>query len=240
MTLDARPWVLPTVSRAAAEVSQRLGVGRSLAFQSSKGPATLTLLPCTTAPVTGPWQPLHTRAGILYLADTGPLVTALGDLPAVLDATAQAWYRELLIEQFAAPIHQTWGPLALAPSLGELPAEADLRLHCLVQAERTRVACQAACTVSTASALLAPLAAPVGLRHLPPTLRLYAPVVLGQVTVTPRMLGALAPGDVLLLDTALTPDGEGSIDVFGHRWRCHAERPGQPLDFVYAEVLADE
>ncbi|MFP1768618.1 FliM/FliN family flagellar motor switch protein [Lonsdalea quercina] len=239
-SLSPSPLRLRALTPSQTRVSQQLAEGCRFAFSfddGRQGELRLSLASLRESkPPARVWQ---SAAGCFSLSDPTPALSLMSDCPALLptqedDPTAAAWFWALFNHALSPQLYTLLGPLT--PVNGDIAADAiPLWLDVQVAARRARsLLCMAG------SELLSLLRQPgwfSSVFPLPQTLPISMPLTLAEVTLSPRQVYALEPGDLIYPPTcSFSPQGDGLISVGGRRFRGQLQWSGlTPTHFIIAE-----
>lgn len=234
------PVKLRSLTPLQARLSQQLAESCRFAFHFNdgrQGELRLTLAPpqAPAAPHYG-WQ---SAAGGFSLSDPEPVLSLMSDCPALLptqeeDPTATAWFWALFNDGLSPPLYTLLGPLT--PFNDDIATDAvSLWLDVQVEARRARSLLRIG-----ADELLLWLRQPGWFSSTPPlpsTLPIAMPLMLAKVTLSPKEIDTLEPGDLIYPPIcSFSPHGEGFISLGGRRFQGQLQWDGlTPTHFLIAE-----
>lgn len=234
------PIKLRSLTPLQARLSQQLAEGGRFAFRFNDGRRGELCL--TLASPQAPAAPAHvwqSAAGCFSLSDPESVLSLMSDCPALLptqeeDPTAAAWFWALFNEGLSPQLSALLGPLT--PFNDDIAAGAiSLWLDVQVDARRARSLLRIG-----ADELLSWLRQPGWLSSTPPlpsTLPITVPLTLAKVTLSPKEIDALEPGDLIYPpNCSFSPLGEGFVSLGGRRFQGQLQWDGlTPTHFLIAE-----
>ncbi|RAT64186.1 hypothetical protein AU501_01160 [Lonsdalea populi] len=234
------PLRLRTLTPLQAQLSQQLAEGCRFAFRfddGRRGELRLAL-----ASLQEPATPAHawqSTAGRISLSDPATVLSLMSDCPALLptqeeDPTAAEWFWALFNDGLSPQLYTLLGPLT--PVNDNIATEViPLWLDVQVEARRARSLLRIG-----AGELLPLLRQPGWFSYtppLPPTLPISVPLTLANVTLSPKQINALEPGDLIYPPTcSFSPHGDGFVSLGGRRFQGQLQWNGlTPTHFLIAE-----
>lgn len=239
-SLSPSPLRLRALTPLQARISQQLAEGRRFAFSFDDGrQGELRLSLASHREPKAPAHVWQSAAGCFSLSIPTPVLSLMSDCPALLptqeeDPTATEWFWALFNHALSPQLYTLLGPLT--PATGAIAAEAiPLWLDVQVASQRAR-----SLLSMPGSELLSLLRQPgwfSSASPLPPTLPIAVPLMLAEVTLSPKQIHALEPGDLIYPPTcSFTPHGDGLISLGGRRFQGQLQWSGlTPTHFLIAE-----
>lgn len=232
------------MSSTVANACQALGRGRRLAYGSGETSGHLTLGPLLP-PASAPDDPrlnLSSKHGPLQLSNADALLSLLGETPVIAAGELQAWYWQLINQQFPDALQDLLSPLQPLPEANPPLAEC---LECRISVERDgeRVHGVVKCSADTLLQLFDAADWDWIEQRWPQDWPLHYPMELARLQLSVNELRSLRPGDVLLpANPRFTPQGQGRLQLGERLWRVHSETLNDHLQLrlIHEEDLHHE